>query len=74
MKHDPVTRPDLHQAMSRVINGRGTDEDRTELLGALLQGDLGGSEAWANAIWPVEKAFVEAYPTIIRNQDWSAAA
>ena len=41
-----------------------TDAGRTQLLGALLQGDLGGSDAWANAIWPVEKAFVEAYAAI----------
>lgn len=46
-----------------------TDTERTQLLGALLQGDLGGSDAWADAIWPVEKAFVEAYAAIERAQE-----
>lgn len=58
-------RPDLQHALRNL-----TDEDRTELLAALLHGDLGGSEGWADAIYPVEKAFVAAYPTIIRNQEW----
>lgn len=46
-----------------------TDAERTQLLGALLQGDLGGSDAWANAIWPVEKAFVDNYAAIERAQE-----
>ena len=54
-------RPDLHQALSCL-----TDEERTEILGGLLQGTFGGSEAWADAIWPVEKAFVDNYAAIER--------
>lgn len=52
-------RPSLKSALSNL-----TDADRTDILAALLQGDLGGSDAWANAIWPVEKAFVAAFPAI----------
>ena len=56
-------RADLKAALSRL-----TDQDRTELLGALLQGDLGGSDAWAEAVWPVEQAFVAAYPAITNSE------
>ena len=52
-------RPALKAALSRL-----TDRDRTDILGALLQGDLGGSEEWADAIWPVEAAFIAAFPVI----------
>lgn len=57
-------RPALKAALSRL-----TDQDRTDILAALLQGDLGGSDAWANAIWPVEKAFVDNYAAIERAQE-----
>ena len=46
-----------------------TDAKLTQLLGALLQGDMGGSPGWADAIWPVEKAFIEAHENIVRSQE-----
>ena len=52
-------RPALKAELCRL-----TDQDRTDILGALLQGDLGGSEEWADAIWPVEAAFIAAFPVI----------
>lgn len=67
MKHQPIL------AALRASRHSLTDQDRTELLAALLQGDLGGSDAWANAIWPVEKAFVDNYAAIERAQEELAA-
>lgn len=67
----PVAAPQAEmaggEALARLSRGVGTDQDRTDILGALLQGDLGGSEQWATAIWPVEQAFVAGYPAIINS-------
>lgn len=70
----PHEDPIVTMAREIVRGGRPnlTDADRTKLLMALLHGDLGGSEAWADSIWPVEKAFVEAYPHIVRSQETEA--
>lgn len=67
-------RPALKAALLRLADDRGTDQDRTDILGALLQGDLGGSEAWADAIWPVEQAFRQFHPDILNSMQERQAA